>query len=448
MEKVIFSKFSGERKAGYGIVTKILEGSSGKRSVVKEAINPEGIYHIQKMPESMVKLKAYYKDDRIVITPCSLRGDRAVEFDYVRGVRYDEYVSQIISQGNYDKLKSELILLKKIMTNVDELTEFNESQLFTEIFGDCDYSALRGKESFKVSNIDMIFANIIKDNDRLYITDYEWVFDFPVPVDYVIYRSLLLSSNISMLSEDKKSEIYQLFNINEKDINLYNKMEERFQRYVSGKNLFEEYKKGSTNKLIRFQAVADTARERCIKVYSVNEDGGKKLLCRSDFTESSINLTQKLKHSHKGAVFELQSKGAVIKIRDIFALKNNERLAGVQSDTNADLVIGDDYYFKDKIPVITIENKDYDAVGIDFIIYYENTSLISSYVDKIMESVRLNTKLEEAEINLILRGGDISYRDEMIAALNEKLKEAREEIEQMKSTFAWRAYEKLKGRKK
>ncbi|MFQ9934055.1 MAG: hypothetical protein ACLRVQ_06445, partial [Lachnospiraceae bacterium] len=98
--------------------------------------------------------------------------------------------------------------------------------------------------------------------------------------------------------------------------------------------------------------------------------------------------------------------------------------------------------------VITIENKDYDAVGIDFIIYYENTSLISSYVDKIMESVRLNTKLEEAEKNLILRGGDISYRDEMIAALNEKLKEAREEIEQMKSTFAWRAYEKLKGRKK
>lgn len=39
------------------------------------------------------------------------------------------------------------------------------------------------------SNIDLIFENIIL-GDKYTIIDYEWSLDFPVPIEYIMFRSV------------------------------------------------------------------------------------------------------------------------------------------------------------------------------------------------------------------------------------------------------------------
>ena len=48
-------------------------------------------------------------------------------------------------------------------------------------------------ECGKEMNIDMSFDNIITDqtDNKYKIIDYEWVFPFPIPVKFVIYRAVV-----------------------------------------------------------------------------------------------------------------------------------------------------------------------------------------------------------------------------------------------------------------
>lgn len=54
-----------------------------------------------------------------------------------------------------------------------------------------DFSPGRLDEMMPVANLDLTFDNVVIDADgRYWMTDYEWVFDSPVPRSFIMYRSL------------------------------------------------------------------------------------------------------------------------------------------------------------------------------------------------------------------------------------------------------------------
>lgn len=447
MEKVIYSKFSNERKAEYMIVTKIIEKTDGSRRVLKSAINAEGAPHIKGLTDSRKVLSEYYKDNKLLLAPCKMIDDVTAEFEYVDGVRYDEYIRELFLEFKWEQLKTELTNFKRIISNVNSITEFKTCDEFENVFGKCDYTEILNKKAFSISNIDMIFGNLIIKDDILHVTDYEWVYNFPVPINYVVYRSLMLSNDFSMLNDDKKNELYYALEISTAEIAVYNAMEKNFQRYVSGKNIFEEYRKNSNNKTKVLDLSGNVINNGKINVYAITEDERKEKIDTRDVYENEIVISEHFLSGYKKMLFEYKCSGMIVKIRNVFVNDDVNTRNVIELKTNADLIIGNDYYFKDKDVMIEITNSSYTNITMELFIYYQDTSLIANYTDKIIDCDKANKTISELERRLILKDGDISYKDEMIKALEQRVADAERELEKINNTLMWRAYKKVTRRR-
>ena len=64
-------------------------------------------------------------------------------------------------------------------------TDFHMTEEFCRIFGSPRLP--RGLKSLAVTDIDMVLANVIVENGWNLI-DYEWTFEFPIPLSFVLFR--------------------------------------------------------------------------------------------------------------------------------------------------------------------------------------------------------------------------------------------------------------------
>ena len=81
---------------------------------------------------------------------------------------------------------------------------------YTQVFGEGDYEKFEGKACFdRVSNCDLIPSNILYKDNKIYIIDYEWVFDFSVPVEYIYFRGLNLFEDKTLVQQYIDNEILE-----------------------------------------------------------------------------------------------------------------------------------------------------------------------------------------------------------------------------------------------
>ena len=457
MEKVIFSKFSNERKSQYGIITKIVE-SDGRRRVLKEALSQEATRHIKKIEQNMVMLNQYYCDENLVIVPCYRIDEKTVEFEYIKARRYDDVIEELIDKEKYGELEKELKKLKAIITNVKKLENFQLSNQFVQVFGEYDYTSLKEKKAFSISNIDMIFGNLFIKKEKLFVTDYEWVFDFQVPVEYVLFRSLLLCSAISKLDKIKKEKLYECLGIELEEIDIYEQMEDGLQKFVSGENFFEDYKKSAKNKIFQLEYAEELLTDKYIDIYYKLSNERDIFVQRQQYIGTDIDLEHKIKNMAAKIIFYLGSTGALVKVKEIKGFYNEQLIENICVKTNADLIIEDDYYFKDKIPYFEITNMGYEKIFLSVSVIYENTGLIGIYTDKIVQNANIEKRLIESEREIILKNGDIKFCNEMIEeqnkviqqqkeqmeVLNTELQETRNRLQEIQSSSVWKIYKKMK----
>ncbi len=458
MSEVIFSKFSAERKSEYAIVTKILE-KEGTRSVVKEALYPRGRSHIQTLPEKMELLKQYYRSDDLVVTPCRLEDVSTVEFEYEEGVHFEEYLNELIKNKQYDRVREKLLALARTLGDVTEVTEFTATEEFMEVFGEHDYSCLNGKKAYTVSDIDLIFSNLILKDGKIYLTDYEWVFEFPVPIQFVLYRSLLLDGSIAALEQDVKEELYRTLGISKEEEALYYQMELGFQSYVSGENVLERYEKQMDCGLFRLTQVPVNILKQHMKIFGVCA-GTERLLDKRKINGRYINMEipaaglDRLK-------FRMNFKGAILRMDEVTGIRQNGESQPLEYQTNRALEVNGNSYFSDVYPEIEIDVCDFEQVKVKITFYYWDSGIIGDYVESISGYGELERKLAETERDLVLKDGDLKYREEMIRAQDQKIKDLEEQvlslradlyaskvkIQQMESTKVWKLYQKFKGQK-
>ena len=98
--------------------------------------------------------------------------------------------------------------------------------------------------AFEYSNVDLIFSNLIYGKDGVTIIDYEWFFDFQIPIEFILFRSVFHNALIDNLRKEDKERIYNTLHINEDDVEVFERMEYAFQAYVKGDELdFEKLHK-------------------------------------------------------------------------------------------------------------------------------------------------------------------------------------------------------------
>lgn len=251
-ENRIFIKYNKTRKEAFQIRTCIcqrmhrsevpaLAGKSSCYYVEKAAFRLEGMAHIWSFADKCKALASQHR--RLKLAEPSYREDRnAAYFPYLEGKTWAEKLGEEILGGQAP--------LPALHGSVDQIFDlapgsrgwFKVSEEFTEVFGQGlepeDTALLTQDTACRASNIDLLFENILTTAEGDFCLDYEWVYDFPVPEHFIVYRILkYFQEQYSSLMKGLTLEaLLAEFGITPDMAAVYGKMEESFQAYVHGEN--------------------------------------------------------------------------------------------------------------------------------------------------------------------------------------------------------------------
>jgi hypothetical protein len=191
--KIFYVKNNNDRVAEFQLQTLIYE-DNGKMFVKKKALSPKAFPHIAGMKDNYLKLSSTIVNPKIKLAEILYQSEECLIFEFIDGCSLKKKMSEANIQGKQevDYVLNEYFDLLKTGFKT---TFFDSSSMvtdrFRELFGEGDYSDLDGEICFDgISNLDLIFSNIIYKEEFVYLIDYEWVFDLNLTVGYVASRAL------------------------------------------------------------------------------------------------------------------------------------------------------------------------------------------------------------------------------------------------------------------
>lgn len=250
----IYAKYSDERMEQLRISTQIFKNQDGSKSVYKEALTTKANNHIRQIARNYDLLNELFNDKKIFPNKCELipgtepreliagmtsKARDKVKLEFLSGLTLEDYIEDLERKGEFEEITSLLNQYVDFLKSAPGIVKFYPDRDFEKLFGWQTYK----KEYFgtKISNYDLIFSNIIIDENQkldgvLSILDYEWVYDFVIPIPFLIYRALYYqfeskasSDYISYLNK-KGLDLYGMYGIDVGERLLFAEMESTFQR--------------------------------------------------------------------------------------------------------------------------------------------------------------------------------------------------------------------------
>lgn len=207
--EVIYAKYSNDRAEDYALRTELLNASEGK-VIRKIPLSEKAAEHIKAMHKAYLLLTERYKGSGLGVNPCRLsENGKYAEFPFEKGITLEELL--------------------------DECLEKEDMEGFYHLFD--KYLALisYGEES-GITDYDLIFANILVDEDNWTVIDYEWTTKEPVPAKEIAFRAVYCY----VLEEEKRNKlnldsIINKLGITPAEAEEYREKELKFQKRVTGK---------------------------------------------------------------------------------------------------------------------------------------------------------------------------------------------------------------------
>lgn len=237
MENILFVKYNSTRKSQYRIKTEIINDGTSQY-VRKVALTDEAGNHVAKLVDYARQINEVYSNFKAVMP--EIVDMKSVKYPFIKGKSEDSRLKEFLY--NKDELINNLQAFLRCITELrpDKYVVFKITDEFTQVFGQNQkFTQLEGLEATDVANIDMIPENFIWNNDKLYCLDCEWVLQFPVPLEFIKYRSLLyfyrkFKKNIKELMA--LQEYWNAFGVSEEKIEIYELMEKKLQDYINGED--------------------------------------------------------------------------------------------------------------------------------------------------------------------------------------------------------------------
>lgn len=170
--------------------------------------------------------------------------DNVLEYDFINGIHADKDILEKAHDLNGLVFQIEKIISRYMKPDEKYLIDFVVTEQYLNIFGnnvvnDC-------KKSLAVTNLDMIWSNLLLLNGKMFCIDYEWIFDFPIPYEYIIYRCIeafYIKYGMYFSREINLDSLIQKIGISISDIPVYRNMQNGFYEFVHGKNQECQYLK-------------------------------------------------------------------------------------------------------------------------------------------------------------------------------------------------------------
>lgn len=401
---ISYAKFSRERSLPFQIVTLITK-RQGKPTVIKRALHPSGKGHIVGLEKNQRLLAGLYPGDQLAVCPCRINEEGEAEFAFCQGKNLEQVLDGLVRKKDFANIRRLAGYLYEILKNARGVAPFVPSAEFEGLFGRVE---LPGEQfAAPVSNLDMLFANLIWSGDAkqtgageiraqfdpgefgqersagLTLVDYEWVFDFMIPISYIYARSILLHGTLQTLPKEQLEELYEIAGIKPQQVALYYQMEMRFQQYVSGEDeihvLSKVYPLMRTRNFVLEYWNTDQVYfpVRVLGILKDNPEKEEELYFGLNYLQE-VQGVLKIRDTKRYQAFVLcpGDTDCIVQLRE---LKGDGERISLLSHTG-ELQLGEDYYFQ-KDPRMVVENRGYETLEFSYFMYHRNDGLIRQVID-------------------------------------------------------------------
>ncbi|HBB64537.1 MAG: family 2 glycosyl transferase [candidate division WS6 bacterium GW2011_GWC1_33_20] len=265
-KQILYVKYNLTRKPEYALRTEIAkENSSLSARKIGNSTSQIFLQKILQKYENLRKLNAPF-----TVIEAKKVNSYTIEFPYIRGV---SLLERMCLCTNKKALQEEI---DKYINLVDNITQQNKTlnKDFGKIFGN-----FQKEKKYPVIDsgiLDITPENLIEDeNGRINLIDYEWTFDFPIPRDYVVFRSLLYTfSNIDTKIDFDFNEFINIYIKDHTIIDDCKNWELNFQRKISknaiSENAIDILSKGSRISDSEILDIKEIIRQRDISIEEKN----------------------------------------------------------------------------------------------------------------------------------------------------------------------------------
>ncbi len=224
-ESVIYAKLNQERKPEFRVGTVICK-KDGEEVVVKKAFHHDALKHVKKISLNDEKSYGDIKVNKGIDT------EKEITYSFINLKSLEELLKESALSGNAETFKGQIKRFFDCAFSFAEVSEYNTSQ-FKAVFGDSELVSAKDK-CVSPANIDLTPANVFCDKESYILSDCEWVFDFPIPVNYIIWRAVR-SLYVSLAEIGKtvsERELLYFLGVKEEEENVFEQWEN---------NLINEY---------------------------------------------------------------------------------------------------------------------------------------------------------------------------------------------------------------
>lgn len=425
MENIIYSKFSSERAKQFSIRTHICVNDTGKKYVKKVPSTADGLEYVSAMPRHYECLKQQFEGSVFVANYCEQK-EGFVEFEYIDGVSLDVMLNELIEDDNV--LAAEKLIKRYVeeIHNLYDNADFEMTEQFEDIFGSYSFPThTLGSVNY---NVDLIFSNIIINKDIWNVLDYEWIFEFPIPTNFVIYRAIFYYFLENPNSKDVLGDdIYKKVGLTEEEIKVYSEMDKAFQCYTKGGRytLHEWMGDNFGNNIISLKDILDS-QNVLFQIYfdygyGILEELSKVYECKLS-QDKCVKLCIEIPDGVKKIRIDPTPKRAIIFIND-FNIITDDKTYKAEYYTNGKNLTDSCILFNVDDAQIYVSNFIEGSKSIDIfyrIDYLTETS--SSVMDCCLETL----SNEKAELN-----ANINLLNNQICLLSGDLNKSKEETERL-----------------
>ena len=464
---VEYIKLSIDRKEKFQIYTKIWNDGNNKK-VSKYAINQNGITHIDKMRE--VK----YEGKGFGILKNRSRKSGILTYPFLSQTSLDKKAYELIQKKDGDSVVKLFDLVKDTFmseTALEERSPYVDSQ-FVEVFGKREEEEKTYK-CIKSTCFDLILDNIFDMENKLVIIDYEWFFDFFIPSEYLMWRSIneLFYKYPELYNLVDRTALLNKYGVTVDSEEVFRRWESNFVNKYVGGNRFVKNNKEKLN--IDVDSMVLDSYEKEYPVSALYLDCGEGFL-EENHVESPLQIDE---NGHFVVSFNVDSSleilnikwdpvGACCKCSEIKMFINKEEVDsfycnGINQDGSDVFLTNDPYYlfnlFGTNIRSIRVEG-EIELISRDD--YYIETENVINFVndkfrskEETIEEVKneVEKKVEEISgLNSIIdeRNDVISEKTHTIYLKDRELNAYDTYLNSIRGSKIWNIYRAKKGTKK
>lgn len=208
MKLILFSQADYNRKKEFTILTQLIS-QNGEKYISKKALYPEGNEYIKTISKNYEHLS---KEITIFKLPETKLERNSLRSDFIDKPNLAAEIESLLIEGKIKDANTKVVEFVEFLNSIPVVKD--NPYEHKEFIGQFDPK----KEHIQKDKIDcwypgfhdVNFDNFIKKDGHYYFVDFEWVFDVPIPKDYLILRSIFyLSVKLNriitgMISEDFK----------------------------------------------------------------------------------------------------------------------------------------------------------------------------------------------------------------------------------------------------